>query len=220
VANARTAIAVASDDPAAVVAAVGELGDLGRLAWLEPTRLTFWPVHGYALARLGRPDEADQVLRPFEELARLRARRSAMAAAGRARGFLEATRRRPVAACAALTGSVENLEGLGMPFEEAQTRLEYGRFLRHIGQRRRAARELSAARSLFAALGARPFRDRCDGELGDDGRSLPLDSQPPLTPRQLIVARAVACGRSNLATALGPALRAGALTRRDGEKSR
>jgi DNA-binding CsgD family transcriptional regulator len=137
------------------------------------------------------------VLRPFEELTRLRARRSAMAAAGRARGFLEAARQRPDAARAALTGSVENLEGLIMPFEEAQARLEYGRFLRHIGQRRRAARELSAARSLFAALGARPFRDRCDSELGHDARSLPLDSQPPLTPRQLIVARAVASGKSN-----------------------
>ena len=251
-ANARTAIAVASDDPAAVVAAVGELGDLGRLERLEPTRLTFWPAYAYALARLGRPDEADQVLRPFEELARLRARRSAMAAAGRARGFLEATRQRPDAARAALSGSVENLEGLVMPFEEAQTRLEYGRFLRHTGQRRRAARELSAARSLFAALGAQPFRDRCDSELGHDARSLPLDAQPPLTPRQLIVARAVASGRSNrdiatelyisvktvefhvnqilmrlgvdsraeVATALGPAHGAGALTRPGAEKSR
>ena len=196
-ANARTAIAVASDDPAAVVATVGELGDLGRLAGLDPTRLMFWPAYAYALARLGRPDEADQVLRPFEELARLRTRRSAMAAAGRARGFLEATRHRPDVARAALMGSIENLEGLVMPFEEAQTRLEYGRFLRHIGQRRRAVCELSAARSLFAALGAQPFRNRCDSELGHDARSLPLASQPPLTPRQLIVARAVASGKSN-----------------------
>ena len=196
-ANARTAIAVASDAPAAVVAAVGELGDLGRLARLEPTRLMFWPAYAYALARLGRPDEADQVLRPFEELAQLRTRRSAMAAAGRARGFLEASRHRPDAARAALAGSVENLKGLVLPFEEAQTRLEYGRFLRHIGARRRAVRELSAARSLFATLGAQPFRDRCDSELGQDARSLPGGSQPPLTPRQLVVARAVASGKSN-----------------------
>jgi DNA-binding CsgD family transcriptional regulator/tetratricopeptide (TPR) repeat protein len=196
-ANARTAIAVASDDPAAVAAAVGELGDLSRLAELEPTRLMFWPAYAYALARLGRPDEAAQVLQPFEELAQLRGRRSAMAAASRARGFLEAARHRPDAARAALTDSVANLEGLVMPFEEAQTRLEYGRFLRHIGQRRRAVCELSAARSLFAALGAQPFRDRCDSELGHDARSLPLASQPPLTPRQLIVARAVANGKSN-----------------------
>ena len=196
-ANAWTAIAVASDDPAAVVAAVGELGDLGRLTGLEPTRLMFWPAYAYALARLGRPDEADQVLRPFEEFAQRRTRRSAMAAAGRARGFLEATRHRPDAARAAFVGSVQNLDGLAMPFEEAQTRLEYGRFLRHSGQRRRAVCELSAARSLFAALGAEPFRDRCDRELGHDARSLPLASQPPLTPRQLIVARAVASGKSN-----------------------
>ena len=42
-----------------------------RLAGLDPTRLTFWPAYAYALARLGGPDEADRVLRPFEELAKL-----------------------------------------------------------------------------------------------------------------------------------------------------
>ena len=112
----------------------------------------FWPAYAYALARLGLPDEADQVLRPFEELARLRTRRSAMAAAGRAPGFLEAARHRQDAARAALMGSVENLEGLVMPFEEAQTRLEYGRFLRHIGQRPGAPSANSARRDPCSPL--------------------------------------------------------------------
>jgi DNA-binding NarL/FixJ family response regulator len=84
-----------------------------------------------------------------------------------------------------------------MPYEEAQSRLEYGRFLRHIGQRRSAVKELSAARSLFSGLGAQPFRDRCDSELGYDAQALPLASPLPLTPRQLTVARAVASGKSN-----------------------
>ena len=78
-ANATTAIAVASDDPNAIIAVVGALGDLGRLAGLEPTRLMFWPAYAHALARLGRADEADRALRPFEEFAQARGRRSAMA---------------------------------------------------------------------------------------------------------------------------------------------
>ena len=195
--SARTAIGVASDNPAAIVAAVSQLGDLSPLARLEPTRLMFWPAYAGALARLGRPDEADRTLRPFERLAQLRARRSAMAAASRARGGLEAARQRPEAARAALASGVEYLDGLAMPYEEAQARLEYGRFLRHAGQRRQAVRELSTARSLFAGLGAQPFLDRCDSELGHDARSPSLASQPPLTSRQLAVARAVASGKSN-----------------------
>jgi DNA-binding CsgD family transcriptional regulator/tetratricopeptide (TPR) repeat protein len=196
-ADARTAIAVASDDPAAIIAAVAALGDLGQLAQLDPARLMFWPAYAHALARLGRPDEADSVLRPFEELAGMRARRSAIAAAGRARGYLEAVRQRPGAARAALAASVESMSGLAMPYEEAQTRLEYGRFLRHAGQRRSAIRELSAARSLFAVLGAQPFQDRCDTELGHNAHGLPSASPLPLTARQLTVAKAVASGQSN-----------------------
>jgi DNA-binding CsgD family transcriptional regulator len=196
-ADARTAIAVASDDPAAIVAAVANLGDLGQLARLEPTRLMFWPAYAHALARLGRLAEADRALRPFEELAQARARRSAMAAAGRARGYLEAVRQRPDAARAALAASVKNLEGLAIPYEEAQTRLEYGRFLRHAGQRRSAIREIGAARALFASLGAQPFLDYCDTEFGHDVHAPQSASPLPLTPRQLTVARAVASGKSN-----------------------
>jgi DNA-binding CsgD family transcriptional regulator/tetratricopeptide (TPR) repeat protein len=196
-ADARTAIAVASDDPAGIVAAVAGLGDLGPLARLEPTRLMFWPAYAHALARLGRLAEADRALRPFEELAHARARRSAMAAAGRARGYLEAVGQRPDAACAALAASVKNLEGLAIPFEEAQTRLEYGRFLRHAGQRRSAIREIGAARSLFAGLGAQPFLDYCDTEFGHDVHAPQSAFALPLTPRQLTVARAVASGKSN-----------------------
>ena len=118
-----------------------------------------------------------------------------MAAAARVRGCLAAARQLPAAARTSFAESIGNLTGLGMPFEEALTRLDHGRFLRRVGQRRAALRELSEARSLFAALGARPFLARCDAELGADTRAGPAAA--PLTGRQLAVAQAVALGKSN-----------------------
>ena len=79
------------------------------------------------------------------------------------------------------------------------TRLERGRLLRHIGQRRAAARDIGAARLLFAGLRAQPFLARCDAELGTgppDGPG-PDKDRPPLTARQLLVAQAAAAGKSN-----------------------
>jgi DNA-binding NarL/FixJ family response regulator len=81
------------------------------------------------------------------------------------------------------------------------TRLERGRLLRRAGQRRAAARDIGAARVLFAGLGAEPFLARCDQELG--ASPAPAQShgyghpRPPLTARQLSVAQAAAAGKTN-----------------------
>jgi DNA-binding CsgD family transcriptional regulator len=196
-ADAWSAIAVARDDPASMLAAAeGVIGDLELLGRLEPGRLSFWPACAQALARSGKPDEADVLLRPFEELAGRRGRRSAMAAACRARGIIEAARDRPVEAKAAFDASLRHLDGLGMPLEEATTRLERGRLLRRTGQRRSATRDLGAARSLFAALDAQPFLARCDQELCAEPQAS-TGPVAPLTPRQLAVARAAAAGKTN-----------------------
>jgi DNA-binding NarL/FixJ family response regulator len=196
-ADARSAIAVARDDPAGMLAAAGDvIDDRDLLARLEPGRLSFWPACAQALARAGKPDEADALLRPFEELAGRRGRRSAMAAACRARGIVEAARDRPADAKAALDASLRHLDGLGMPLEEAMTRLERGRLLRRTGQRRSATRDLGAARGLFAGLGAQPFLARCDQELLADPQAA-TGLATPLTPRQLAVARAAAAGKTN-----------------------
>jgi len=204
--NAQAALAFARDDPDAVLAAVSPVaGRLGELAATEPALLGFWPLYAHALARTGQFAAAEQAIAPFAALARGRGRRSAMAAADRVRGFLEAARHRPDAARAAYLSAIAGLSGLGTPYEEALTRLDYGRFLRHAGQRRAALRELWAARALFAGLGAAPFVARCDAELGHDvpggdarnGHDHPGGGRPPLTSRQLAVARAVAAGKSN-----------------------
>ena len=92
---------------------------------------------------------------------------------------------------------VAHLDGLGMPLEEAMTRLERGRLLRRAGQRRAAARDIGTARLMFAGLCARPFLDRCEQELGAEPPALAGPDRPPLTARQLLVARAAAACKSN-----------------------
>lgn len=118
--------------------------------------------------------------------------------------------------------ALASLDGLSTLDEEALTRLDYKRFLRHRSQRRAGLRELYAARAAFARLGAVPFLARCDAELGHEVSVVPampaaptvtpagsaanaqfsvpvvrtVPSWPaPLTARQLAVARAVADGK-------------------------
>jgi DNA-binding CsgD family transcriptional regulator len=247
VAGARVALAFALDDPEAVLAAarpvVFGLADLTGVAGgadgaagtdglaalagsagAEPALLSFWPQYAHALARVGRLAEAVGALAPFAELARARGRRSAIAAAARVEGFIHAAAGRPDAARRAYQVALASLDGLCAPHEEALTRLDYGRFLRHQSQRRAALRELYAARAAFARLGAVPFLARCDAELGHEVPTVPtVPSVPadpaatsaanaqlsasavravptwpaPLTARQLAVAQAVAEGKSN-----------------------
>ena len=244
VAGARVALAFAMDDPEAVLAAarpvVFELAGLAGVAdgadgltglealagfaGAEPALLSFWPLYAHALARVGRLAEAADALAPFAELARARGRRSAIAAAARVEGFIHAAAGRPDAARRAYQAALASLDGLCAPHEEALTRLDYGRFLRHQSQRRAALRELYAARAAFARLGAVPFLARCDAELGHEVPTVPtvpsVPAEPaatsavnaqlsasavravptwpaPLTARQLAVAEAVAEGKSN-----------------------
>jgi DNA-binding NarL/FixJ family response regulator len=197
VANVRAALGVARDEPESVLRAVDDLPvPMSDLAALEPAMLGFWPCYAWALARVGRLAEAEAALHPYETAARRRGRRSALAAAARVRGQVATARGQHESARACFAESARQLAGLGMPFEEALTRLEHGRMLRRAGQRRAATQELAAARTAFAALGAGPFLAQCDAEFGGQ----PTGSTParmPLTPRQLAVAAAVAAGKTN-----------------------
>ncbi|HEX8005472.1 MAG TPA: helix-turn-helix transcriptional regulator, partial [Trebonia sp.] len=196
-ADARTAIAVARDDLPAVLAAAGAAADPGLLRRLEPGQLSFWPAYAAALARTGQHAQAARTLGQYEQRAAACARRSALAAASRARGILHACRHDHDGALAAFDASLAHLDGLGLPFEEAMTRLERGRLLRRAGQRRAAARDIGAARLLFARLAAQPFLARCDAELGAEPPAMSGPDRVPLTARQLSVARAAAAGKSN-----------------------
>ena len=196
-ANVRTALGVARDDPESVLRVVADLPiPMSDLAQLEPAMLGFWPGYAWALARGGRLAEAEAALCPYEAAARRRGRRSALAAAARIRGQIAAARGEHEIARACFAESTRQLTGLSMPFEEALTRLECGRMLRRAGQRRAAAQELAAARAAFAALGALPFLAQCDAEFGNQA-TVSAPGRLPLTPRQLAVATAVAAGKTN-----------------------
>jgi len=197
--DALTALAVARADPEQILRVCAEAwADRATLARLEPGRLSFWPARAEALARTGQLAEADAALQEYELAAQARGRRSALAAASRARGVIDVAAGRHSDAMRAFAEGIRHLDGISLPLDEALLRLEYGRLLRHLGQRRSAARELGQARSLLARLGARPFLERCDAELGAG-----LIAEPdtrcalPLTARQLTVARAVADGKTN-----------------------
>jgi DNA-binding CsgD family transcriptional regulator len=153
-----------------------------------------------ALVALGRDDEAECILVPFEELAAARGRRSALAAAARARGALEAVRGHPERAEASFRAGLAQLNDLPMPFDRALLEAAYGRFLRRMGRRSAALAHLEAARTRFAGLGARPYLERCDGELAACGRTPARRTVGPratLTPQELAVARLIADGRTN-----------------------
>jgi len=197
--DALTALAVARDDPEQVLRVCADaMADPATLGRLDPARLSFWPAYAEALARTGQLAEADAALRDYEVVGHARGRRSALAAASRARGVLDIAAGRHGDAMAAFAAGIRHLAGLSLPLDEALIRLEFGRLLRHQGQRRSAARELGQARALLARLGATPFLVRCETELGGG-----LITQPdalcalPLTSRQLTVARAVAAGKTN-----------------------
>jgi len=163
----------------------------------------FWPwqdLYGDALVSAGRLEQAEAFLAPHEELAAARGRRSSIARLARVRGRLEAAAGRVEAAEAAFRRGLDQLERLPLPFQRALLELAYGQTLRRHGQRRAAAGQLQAAHDRLAALGARPYLERCERELSACGlapaKRRSFDPSQ-LTAQELAVARLVAAGMSN-----------------------
>ncbi|QJY49796.1 ATP-binding protein [Pseudonocardia broussonetiae] len=169
----------------------------GRAA--EPG-VSSWPcMLADALVHLGRPDEAERVLGPFERRAEELGRGVALAAASRVRGRLQAARGDAAGAERALRRAAEHARS-GTELDVALTDLAHGALLRRAGRRRAAADALGSARAVLARLGAGPALARCDEELAACGLH-PVrgtDRAPgALTPRELRVARLAASGMSN-----------------------
>ncbi|MCK9931152.1 AAA family ATPase [Frankia sp. Mgl5] len=155
-----------------------------------------------ALVEVGDLKRAEQVLIRFETAARRRGRRSAMAAAARNRGNLEALRDNPGAADAAFRAGLAEAEQIELPFERALLRHSYGSFLRGAGRPADSVRQLQAAHDTFTLLDARPCLDRCESELvacgwtPREGRRRERDASR-LTTLELAVAKLVAAGLTN-----------------------
>lgn len=190
----------ARGDAAGVVAATDALAamDPSRGAH-EPGAFDWIPLRISALASLGRLDEASSLADFADAIALDRGRRSAIVAAARARGTLEAARGRDDLARRAFERAEGELARMAMPFTAASLRLAYGGFLRRKGERRAAAEQLTQALATFDVLGARPFAERAKTEaaaLGLHPRRRDVMSTT-LTPREHGVAQLVAEGLTN-----------------------
>ncbi len=120
--------------------------------------------------------------------------------AWRLRGLLEAERGRPEQARAAFERGREIAASFEAPLDQALLDLAYGQFLRKQGSRRLAIATLQMARDRFRELGANPFLVRVDNELtacGVRSRDADAENRYGLTPREDLVARLVASGKSN-----------------------
>lgn len=198
---AQAQIASARGDHRGVVAALTLIVEMpGREGIDEPgARWPWQELQADALVSLGRLDEAEAILAPFEELAAARGRRSSMANAARVRGNLEAARRSIDAAEDAFRRAFGHSDDVSIPFDRARLDAAYGRFLRRIGRRPGAVTHLKAARERFAQLGARPYVEACDQVLAASGVApSPREGQrATLTPQEVVVARQVSQGLSN-----------------------
>lgn len=86
------------------------------------------------------------------------------------------------------------------PFERAQTRLDYGEWLRRQRRIAEARPLLSAALATFQRLGARPWIERAQTELraaGIEASSVVPDAFAELSPQQQQIVRLAARGLTN-----------------------
>jgi DNA-binding CsgD family transcriptional regulator len=92
------------------------------------------------------------------------------------------------------------LDRAGGPFERARTRLCLGQRLRRDGLRVEARKQLHAALEAFRTLGAAPWADAAERELGASGEKLRRrapDAEEELTAQEHRIAALVAEGASN-----------------------
>ncbi|WP_308432535.1 helix-turn-helix transcriptional regulator [Streptomyces coeruleorubidus] len=175
--------------------------EIAHRSGLEEVGIVAWrPLLSEALTRLGRTDEALDVLIPYESGATARRRWLEQATAARCRGLLEEAYGHREAADQAFRNGLRLCAQGTTCWEEALLHLSYGTFLRRTGKRRKAVAELEAAHTNFLRLRATPYLERCTRELAACGR---VTARPGgvrhagLTAQELTVARLARRGMSN-----------------------
>ena len=146
--------------------------------------------------RTDRSDIANRVVEAMEGWIERQAPPWAHVAAHRGRALLSTGDRASAEFEAAVSISGENTHS----FELAQTRLQYGEWLRRQRFKTEARRQLRVALEMFNDLGAEPWIERTQAELRATGVSLAgktESSLDQLTPQELHIARLGAQGLSN-----------------------
>ncbi|HZM80363.1 MAG TPA: AAA family ATPase, partial [Candidatus Limnocylindrales bacterium] len=163
-------LCTAKGDTRTLVSELSVVSGLSRRA-KDPAVLPWHDRFVDALIAEEELDRAEAALAPFEKLAAAHERRSALAAAARVRGNLQAARKDHVSAEAAYRAGIEHVSQLSAPFERARLELDYGAYLRRRGKRGLAAQQLEQACAVFERLSARPYVERCHAELEACGRA-------------------------------------------------
>lgn len=176
----------------------------GRGAIDEPGHWPWQDLYGNALVVTGRVGEADEFLRPHEELAAERGHRSARARLGYVRGRILGARGDIDAARDAFESALDEIDTLPLPYDRARINFAYGQTMRRAGRRRDADAVIRTARELYSSLGAVSYVERCDRELkagglrtGDSETDSLRSDFTTLTPQERAVATLVASGRTN-----------------------
>ncbi|NKZ06492.1 helix-turn-helix transcriptional regulator [Actinomadura latina] len=187
---------------------------------LGPTTRSGSPWHEYVIEVLlaeGRIRQAEDALVTYERFGAAHESHFVLASAARLRGNLLAAQGDTVG-CHAEGGSQRRAKGAGngaeaayqsglghaslapVPFVQARLELDYGRFLRRNGRSDLAAVHIETAHTVFERLGARPYLQRCDRELGRRGH-WPVQPTAPraarLTRQEQAVAQLAASGLTN-----------------------
>jgi len=195
-AAARWSLAVALDDPWRMLQAARAF-DVAADA-PELSVFPFGPVMAEALWRNQRLEEAATKLAAYEAQARQLGRDSALVAASRVRGLLEADRHDTSMALRAFNEAAPIAARLPQPLEAARFKAAYGVVLARLGKRTAAANQSAEARSMLERIGARPYLERADQQLERLACRVKRNSGTgQLTPSELVVARLVASGLSN-----------------------
>jgi DNA-binding CsgD family transcriptional regulator len=156
---------------------------------------SFVPDAVEAFVQLGRLDEAEQLLEPFDRAGRRLDRAWTLATAGRCRAMLLAARGNLDAACTAAEDAMAQHDRLPMPFERARTQLLLGQLQRRRRKKEAAVATLGDARSAFEALGTVLWSARTRAELSRMSAGAAVGTD--LTPTEHMVAELAAGGLTN-----------------------
>jgi DNA-binding CsgD family transcriptional regulator len=148
-----------------------------------------------ALVSLGKLEEAEAAVTPWENSARRLDRAWALAIAARCRGLILAARGDFPASCKLFERSLAEHERTKDPFQLARTLLALGGTRRRAKQRASARETLDRALAIFQELGAPLWAEQARSELRRIGGRAP--SPVELTPSEQRVAALVAEGRTN-----------------------
>jgi DNA-binding CsgD family transcriptional regulator len=160
----------------------------------EPAQRFWRAEYGEALLRVGRVDEAVQLVDAWEVLATRVGRDRELAAAQRVRGLIATATGDLAAAGRLLDEASARHEAAGDPFGWARARLAAGIVHRRLRRKRLARTALEAAANAFDELGAMSWSAETRAELARLGGRQRIEGMSPSERR---VAELVAEGRTN-----------------------